>query len=82
MSDSTDKLKFDREDGIDGAIDYLTDYMNTYKDQANYQDYTPYTFVQDIIYGLGVAMSEDHKFANGYRDFKKKLVDYLEHRDV
>lgn len=57
-------------------------YVETYHQQAGYEDYTDDTFVADILYGLGAALDDDFRFANGFLRFKSVLLDkLLEERD-
>ena len=62
------------------AVESLQEYMNTYSNQTGYLDYSDETFINDVLYGIGIALEpEDHQFAQGFRKFLKeklkKLVD-------
>jgi hypothetical protein len=55
-------------------VEYIQDYMRTYTQQYNYQEYTDETFIQDILYGLGVAINpQDHRWADGFDRWKETL---------
>ena len=60
-------------------VEYLQAYMSTYDQQYNYQGYTDKTFIDDVLYGLGVAIDpRAHQFANGFDRWKKHLkAEYL-----
>ena len=60
------------------AVAYLAEYMRTYDLQPGYEDYSEATFIDDVIYGLGVALDpKSHKFAQGLDIFKAKLIKHL-----
>lgn len=64
--------------GIRPAIKYLRDYLNTYEDQLGIDDYTVDTWIEDILYGLGMSLDpKAHKWASGHAKFKAKLREYL-----
>ena len=60
------------------AVKYLQDYMNTYDEQPEYLDYPVETLVNDVLYGLGVAVGGDkYKYGDGFEKFKRGLVKFL-----
>lgn len=59
------------------AVAYLKDYMGTYDKQYGYLDYSDDTLINDVLYGLGVALDPRNKFADGFAAFKKVLLDRL-----
>ena len=60
------------------AIRYLADYLGTYEKQAGCLDYTDKTLIDDVLYGLGVALDPvAHKWASGYGVWKDKLREHL-----
>ena len=60
------------------AVAYLTNYMVTYDKQIGYLDYNARTYIDDILYGLGVSLnSEEFSGADGFMRFKKELKQYL-----
>ncbi|ARM83968.1 hypothetical protein [Marinobacter salarius] len=62
---------------IKSAVTYLQDYMNTYSDQQGYEEYRTETLIDDVLYGLGAALDENYKYAQGYEEFKKVLRAHL-----
>jgi len=69
MSGKIDKVK---------AAESLAEYWGTYAGQHGYADYTDRTFMEDAIYGLGVAINPDeYRFAQGRKRFKDMLREYL-----
>ena len=64
--------------GIRHAVKYLRDYLDTYEDQQGIDDYTVETWIEDILYGLGMSLDPDaHKWASGHAKFKDKLREYI-----
>lgn len=71
-----DNIKF--KEGIEPALKYLEDYIVTYKNQKGYKKYDEFTWINDILYGLGVSMDSDkYKWADGFYLFKKDLMEFL-----
>ena len=63
------------------AVAKLTMYMKTYADQAGYADYSDKTFIDDVLYGLGVALggaTDHYSGPDGYERFKAYLRDHLD----
>ena len=59
-------------------VQYLKRYIDTYDNQYHYQNYSDTILIDDILYGLGVALNpEKHQFADGFDTFKKKLIEHL-----
>jgi hypothetical protein len=63
---------------IEEAVDFLRHYMNTYDNQSCWMEYEPETYVNDILYGLGVSMSDDFKWGQGYDKFLLELRSYID----
>lgn len=60
------------------AVERLQKYMETYDQQSKYLDYSEETFIDDVLYGLGVALDHDeYSFFFGFQKFKKRLVSHL-----
>jgi hypothetical protein len=59
------------------AIKKLTKYMVTYPRQSGYLDYTDETIINDVLYGLGIALDDKYRFANGFEEFKNVLREHL-----
>lgn len=64
------------------AVAKLQAYMNAYTQQAHYEEYTDKTYVDDVLYGLGLSLSglTDYSGPGGYERFKAYLRDHLEGR--
>lgn len=77
MSEKKPKRLTAKQKRMKRAIEYMENYMATYSDQYACIDYTDATFIDDILYGLGVALDEEYQFANGYDEFKKVLRKHL-----
>ena len=72
MSDSV------KNKSIVNAVAYLTNYMTAYDRQREYENYSEKTFIDDVLYGLGMALDvKEHYAAAGYEAFKEKLRKHL-----
>jgi len=68
-----------RQKRVKKAIEYLQNYINTYDRQIGYLDYMDETIIDDVLYGLGVALGgKKHEMAPGYRKFKAILRKHLD----
>lgn len=64
-----------QRDHIEEVISYLQQYIDTYSEQEHYTSYSERIVIDDMLYGLGVALyGEKAKFANGYRWFKREVL--------
>jgi hypothetical protein len=64
-------------------VKYLQKFMATYDKQFGYLDYNDETLIDDILYGLGVALDEkEFEFAPGFKKFKDVLAKHLENKNV
>jgi len=64
---------------VEDVAKYLTDYWGTYIEmQVGVRDYTAKTIIEDALYGLGAALNDDYRFAQGFDKFKKDLLAYLD----
>lgn len=59
------------------AIRFLKAYVSTYEDQKGCLDYPDSTFIDDVLYGLGIALDEKYKWAKGYALWKDELRKHL-----
>jgi len=64
------------------AVKSLQEYVGTYDQQAHLDDYTNKTYVDDILYGLGLSMQKlfpaDFQGPSGYERFKQYLREHLD----
>jgi hypothetical protein len=60
-------------------VKFLQDYVNTYSDQGGYEDYSDKTYIDDMLYGLGLSMAgpTDYSGPGGYERFKQYLREHL-----
>lgn len=59
-------------------VKYLQRYLETYDKQVGYKNYEDETFINDVLYGLGVALNpEKHQYAIGFDLWKKELIEFL-----
>lgn len=59
------------------AVAYMKEFMNSYDTQAGYETYSEETFIDDVLYGLGVSLDKKNQWAGGYRIFKERLRKHL-----
>jgi hypothetical protein len=56
-------------------------YVGTYSSQWSYADYSDKTFLDDMLYGIGLSMQvgtpTDYTGAGGYERFKEALRQHL-----
>ncbi len=56
-------------------VDEFQRYVATYSTQKGYEDYEDETFLNDMLYGLGIAIDNGaYGWAGGYVKFKKKVL--------
>ncbi len=56
----------------------LQRYAATYSDQQSFADYSDETFINDMLYGIGVALDrEKYSFASGFVAFQEDLRRHL-----
>jgi hypothetical protein len=67
---------------MEKAVAYLTKFMATYDQQHGYQDYSDETYINDVLYGLGVSLSDEYQFAGGFRKWRAKLLEHLQKGNV
>lgn len=68
-----------QQNNIKDATQVLTSYWNTYNKQSGYEEYALKTFLDDALYGIGIAINPDeYKWASGFAKFKWDLLKYLE----
>lgn len=66
--------RIQRQRRIKAAAKYLSDYMRTYE----FVDASDATFMNDVLYGLGIALHGDKfKYANGFDAWKAELREFL-----
>lgn len=66
-----------RKKKIVWAVKYLQDYMDNYATQEGYGNYSETTLIDDVLYGLGVALDNKYSCAQGYDLFKERLCKHL-----
>jgi hypothetical protein len=59
------------------VAEYLANYWATYEQQHLSEQYSAETVLNDALYGIGAALSDDYKFAPGFAKFKKDLIKHL-----
>jgi hypothetical protein len=54
-------------------------YVATYHEQSSYDDYSDKTYVDDMLYGIGISMiaPADYTGPGGYERFKQYLREHL-----
>jgi len=59
------------------AVTKLAHYMETYDMLPTYEKYSTATYVDDVLYGLAISLSDEYTGFNGYAKFKKDLLEHL-----
>lgn len=59
------------------AVAALQSYMASYDKQHGYESYSEETLIDDVLYGLGIALDSSNAYANGYEKFKARLISHL-----
>jgi hypothetical protein len=56
-------------------------YVETYTDQSGYDTYSDMTFLDDMLYGIGISLAigtaKDNTGPGGYVRFKQELREHL-----
>lgn len=56
-------------------VERMRAYMNSYVDQYGYMDYTDDTFIDDVLYGLGISIdAKKYYAASGFEQFKDDIL--------
>lgn len=77
ISAATQKLTKNQK-RMQRAIRFLSQYMRSYEQQPGCLDYTDKILIDDVLYGLGVALDPvAHNWASGYEVWKNKLREHL-----
>jgi hypothetical protein len=61
-------------------VAHFQQYVATYTDQAHYDHYSDTTYLNDMLYGIGLSLVEtgsDYSGAGGYERFKEFLRQHL-----
>ena len=63
---------------MEKVVAKLQKYMETYDRQYGIENYDDEFFIADVLYGLGAALDDKYRYANGFRDFKEHLRKLLD----
>lgn len=70
MSHSINKTK---------TLSKIKHYFDTYNNQKGFESYTDETFINDYLYGLGIAVDKSkYQFAQGYDLFLQELKIFID----
>lgn len=59
----------------------LQEYVRTYSDQAHFDTYSDTIFIDDMLYGIGIALEPlEYRTSPGFDEFKKALRAHLDGR--
>ena len=63
---------------MDQIVGDFQEYVETYSNQRSWRDYSDTIFIDDMLYGIGIALDRpEHEFANGYDTWRQKLRKHL-----
>lgn len=75
---SSEKVSKER---MRATVAKFQDYVATYDKQSEYDSYLDKTFLDDMLYGIGISLqigtAADYTGAGGYERFKQKLREHL-----
>jgi len=78
---NTDKGNVTKQDRMAKIVSDLQKYVTTYSDQPYYNTYSDKTFIEDMLYGIGIAINkEKYQNAEGYRLWKQELIKYMNNK--
>lgn len=63
------------------AVEHLQKYMMTYSNQAGYLNYSDETLIDDVLYGLGVALNERYRYRDGFDLFRQRLFEHIKREE-
>ena len=55
----------------------LREILSQYKKENDINEYTEQTVLDDLLYFVGEAISNEYKFAQGFDKFKQRLREHL-----
>lgn len=68
-----------RFNDTESAFGDFVRYVDSYDEQSNWKNYPIYTFVNDMVYGLGIALEpNEHYGPDGYISWMRRLRAHLE----
>jgi len=69
----------ERKDKVEKIVADLQEYVKTYSNGVYYKSYTDETIIDDILYGLGIALDrEQYEMHSGYQKFKRRIAKHIE----
>jgi hypothetical protein len=66
-----------RQARMRGIVAEFQKYVATYTEQAHYDDYLDNTYLNDMLYGIGISMGQEYVGAEGFQRFKRVLIEHL-----
>jgi len=63
---------------MEDVVKRLQGYVKTYSNQPGYEDYADEMFINDMLYGIGIALDAKYEFGNGHTLFKELLKEHLD----
>jgi hypothetical protein len=67
-----------RQKRMQRIVTHFQEYVRTYDSQMGYLDYEDKTLLDDMLYGLGLAIDEKYRYGSGYDKFKTVLRNHLD----
>ena len=70
-----------KEFDIKSAVEFMEEYVKTYREQEGWLTYHEHTWINDMLYAIGVSLDDkEYQFYDGFNKFKQKLLDegYME----
>ena len=77
MNDKKDKLT-NKKKRMEKMVKKFQEYVASYSRQPLYKTYSDETFLNDMLYGIGVTFSNKFEFRDGLFYWKKVLKNFIE----
>jgi hypothetical protein len=75
----TRKLSTKQRKRMERIVADFQKYVASYSEQECYQDYSDRCFVEDILYGIGLAIDpKAFRYADGFDKWRAELLQYLQ----
>lgn len=65
-----------KEFDIKAAVEFMEEYVKTYREQEGWRSYHEHTWIDDMLYGVGLSLDhKEYQWGEGFDKFKQKLLD-------
>jgi hypothetical protein len=71
-----------RKKRMEKIVKKFQKYVATYSDQKFYKTYSDECFVNDMLYGIVIALDKKYEFGSGFQLWLKDLKYFFKHRSL